>query len=551
MENEKGNEQEKTNPFGPLPWSKEELQERLEDFIVNWGETDKIDFKQELNISDQKGKAELLKDIAAIVNTYSEENDGYGFIIVGVKDNEIVGSEVFENKKEDNLKASIDQLIREYLQPFVPTQLYYFHKENKVWGAIIISPIEVYPCVFVKNIDNKYRGDVYVRRGSTTSKAEPEDYARFFGMRLKKLWQDFRKLFHSLESRVENLESIMIDKEVTRSFKTDIHLNEEQISHKSISFDLLGIVESYLSLQEDPIEKSLINEAQKIRIYLESELSWKIQIKSKEEVREYFEELHQKTINYWKALSKILLKDKAGKYDEAITRSILYLAHDFEAPIGVSFTDLGKRIRLYPLVFSLYLIFIFGAYRKKAKFLRSFLDINLTQNNYSQREFSIFHSLFFIRGAEEIFKTQYDDYPHSSWCDPVASYIKKVYDDFIKVDDFIFDNDANFFIGEFLLCLGPLDVKPMFRIDPFSGKPYPKYPSSGLYLYDPKSIFVLKKFLFKNKDWIKNIYRGPLEEILKEFDKKAKELVRSSCFPGGFIGGAYEAAFVSSEDNLF
>jgi len=133
MENEKGNEQEKTNPFGPLPWSKEELQERLEDFIVNWGETDKIDFKQELNISDQKGKAELLKDIAAIVNTYSEENDGYGFIIVGVKDNEIVGSEVFENKKEDNLKASIDQLIREYLQPFVPTQLYYFHNENKVW----------------------------------------------------------------------------------------------------------------------------------------------------------------------------------------------------------------------------------------------------------------------------------------------------------------------------------------------------------------------------------------------------------------------------------
>ena len=69
-----------------LPWKKEELEKLIKDILPR-GETFKVDFKRDFNISGAKPQAEFLKDVSALANTH-EPNDyyNYGFIIYGVEE---------------------------------------------------------------------------------------------------------------------------------------------------------------------------------------------------------------------------------------------------------------------------------------------------------------------------------------------------------------------------------------------------------------------------------------------------------------------------------
>lgn len=145
-------------------------------------------------------------------------------------------------------------------------------------------------------------------------------------------------------------------------------------------------------------------------------------------------------------------------------------------------------------------------------------DIELLRRSlYEEEPYHIAYSLFFIRRAEEVFQTQYEGYPKSRWCDAVASYTKTLLDRKVHIGDCFWDKDANFYIGEFLLSLLPLDI-----IDKNTGTPMIGHPSSGLFIYIDDSIPAIRRFLKNENKWVAKIFRRPFEDILKEFDETEK-----------------------------
>lgn len=247
---------------------------------------------------------------------------------------------------------------------------------------------------------------------------------------------------------------------------------------------------------------------------------------------------------YWTALAKIVLNDNKNKYDEAIIQSLGYLVRYYEAPAGTTYTDLGLNIRYYPLIVSLYIIFIVGAFKKRQSLLKQVASIELLRRSFYEESYPIAYSLFFIRRAGDVFQTQYERYPNSRWCDPVASYTKALLDRKLHIDDYLWDKDANFYVGEFLLSLLPLDV-----VDRDTGTPAIGHPSSGLFIYLSDSVPVIRRFLKNESAWVAKIFHRPFKDILKEFDQTAKNLVSGLCWAEGFVSGAFETAFPEEAKN--
>lgn len=95
-----------------MPWSNNELEALLKGLISHGSEVAKIDFKLELETSTSEQKAELLKDITAIANTYDDSNyDDYGFVIYGVQSKAIVGITSTE-KNTDKLQNTVEQILK-------------------------------------------------------------------------------------------------------------------------------------------------------------------------------------------------------------------------------------------------------------------------------------------------------------------------------------------------------------------------------------------------------------------------------------------------------
>jgi len=530
-----------------LPWDNNNLKNLLHK-IINIGETAKVDFKQELNIDTSRDKAELLKDISAIANTHDPDYYNHGFILIGVKPNKIIGSSFLEGVKVDNLQGRIDELVKNYLAPFIKTQVIIFDSKGKIWGAIVIPPTKMMPHVFVRDIDNKHRGDIYIRKGTTTEKALPEDYARFFSVHLEEVKYEFRHQIDSLQSELNdikrNLDTVaQFRQELTSEVTPDIHRknNEEKkkVLQRKKHLSLLQEIDNIFASEEDPIKIGLIKEARKIQSFLESDtIPWALQIPSKEDGHKLFSAIEKESGIYWTALSNIILKDDKNKYDEAITQSLGHLARYYEAPAGTTYTELGLNIRYYPLIVSLYIIFIVGAFKKRQNFLQQVASIELLRRSFYEESYPIAYSLFFIRRAGEVFQTQYEGYPNSQWCDPVGSYTKALLDRTLHIDDYLWDKDANFYIGEFLLSLLPLDI-----VNRDTGTPAIGHPSSGLFMYLSNSVPVIRRFLKNESSWVAKIFHRPFKAILKEFDQTAKKLVSGPCWANGFVSGAFETAF--------
>jgi predicted HTH transcriptional regulator len=185
-----------------LPWDRDSLEALLRK-VVSTGETTKVDLKGILDLSTVQQQAELLKDVAAFANTYSHHYRNHGFIILGATQGQLSYS-AFGND-EDHLQATIDDLVNKYLRPFITTHLFIFGEGEKQWGAIVVPPTRNAPHVFYNEIHKRYRGDVYVRNGTTTEKAQSEDYARFFRQHLEEHTYEFQQSINDLQRQVLSL----------------------------------------------------------------------------------------------------------------------------------------------------------------------------------------------------------------------------------------------------------------------------------------------------------------------------------------------------------
>lgn len=150
------------------------LLEKLNKYIETGEETPKIELKRELNIETKPNKAEFTKDILAIANT----KGWYGYIIIGVLDkkhrinsdpsNYIIGF----SANRDEFCCQIMETVSKYCDP-VPTVDYQelLHPIGKTIGVVIIHNPLNRPYLVKRQGEGINEGDIFIRRGSATFKA--------------------------------------------------------------------------------------------------------------------------------------------------------------------------------------------------------------------------------------------------------------------------------------------------------------------------------------------------------------------------------------------
>jgi hypothetical protein len=523
-----------------LPWDRASLEALLRK-IVETGEASKVDLKRSFEMADGPQQAEFLKDVAAIANTYNHHYRNHGFLIFGAQNNAIVGCAFPDN--EDHLQARVDDLVKRYLGPFITTHIFQFSEGDKQWGAVVIPPTRSAPHVFIADIHKRVRGEVYVRSGTTTTKAQPEDYARFFRQYLEEQTyvfheniSDLRRTVTALEKRLpqskRNLPSGADDTEFEPQ-------SQPQTATPAPTRSLTDRINAALVKEEDLIARSLLEEARKIDGFLRSgEVPWACQVLDKQRTTETLQKIEEVCQELWLAIISLAARDEKGAYDDALLRAVSYLAKAVDPPLGVSFTELGRNLRYYPLIVALYLICITGVSKKRDKLLKKVLKLELQGRSRYDEPLPITYALFMIRRAGEFFQPLHQDHPRTRLCDPIATFIKSLTDRLLDSDDPLWDKETDFYAGECVLSISPLD-----SLEKATNRPMIGHPSSGLFLYASEATPIINRFLRKEIGWIQRLFDRPLDEVLAEFDKMAPQLASPGCWTTGFAGGALEAAF--------
>lgn len=139
-------------------------------------ESSTLDFKQEqypfTNVGDHQ-KSELLKDILAFANAW-RRNDAY--ILIGVEEVKGGRSNVLgiDNTLDD---AALQQFVNSKTQRPLIFEYKNYQVENKTVGVIKI-PINERPIHLKKDYGKLKKNVVYLRRGSSTDEATPDEIAK-------------------------------------------------------------------------------------------------------------------------------------------------------------------------------------------------------------------------------------------------------------------------------------------------------------------------------------------------------------------------------------
>lgn len=513
--------------------------------IIDAGEASKIDLKSIFDLSTAKHKAEFLKDVSAIANTYSYHYKNHGFIIFGAEKGNLMHTTFPDN--DDHLQATIDQLIRTNIGPFITTHLSIFKDDDKQWGVLVIPPTKNPPHVFIRNIQDRSRGEIFIRKGTTTEKAQPEDFSRFFQQHLEEYSHDFQQKIFDIQRKITELD-LQLKKVKVLPRKGEKIRSVENIKKSATAQpaeSLVEIIKTLLAKEEDPIAKGLFLEARKITSFLESDtIPWNIGPSNKKQSEDILSKIESISNEFWLAIINLLLKDEKGDYNDAIVNVISYLAKQTESPLGSPYTEQGKDIRYYPLFVALYIITIIGVARKRDHLLKRIFKIELQGRSHYDEPLPITNVLFYIRRADDIFHPLYNNYPQQKWCDPSSSYTKLLIDKILKPDDPTWDQEREFYNGEYVLCIAPMDT-----IDKETKEPIRNRPSVGLYIFASSAIPIITRFLKNEKNWLPKIFERPLNDLLSEFDKTANNIgLSSGCWKDGFAQGALEISFPKKKE---
>lgn len=198
-------------------------------------EWDKLDFKQawlkevpgkKKRTVDARAKLELIRDINAMVNTFSLDFDDYGFLVLGVSRKE--GKVVQDvpglcDPGIDALESDIANWLEEYLYPQPEFFLKSFEEPGVgTWGALVLLPNQSPPFIFAKDGDYRQQsgdshqlwreGEWRLRRNAITVKPGGRDYSEMLRAKiqgatepLQRELNDLRRTVAVLEGKVEAL----------------------------------------------------------------------------------------------------------------------------------------------------------------------------------------------------------------------------------------------------------------------------------------------------------------------------------------------------------
>ncbi len=536
-----------------LPWNNGELETLLKGVISHGTEVAKIDFKTEIETATNEQKADLLKDIIAIANTFDNSYEDHGFIIYGVKAKTITGITTTESDT-DKFQNHIEQLLKTYISPMPQIYILGFETtDGKKWGVIVIPPRNSKPYMFFKDLfcmdrsRSRKKGEWFVRRGSTTDPGLPEDLALITQKQTEQLLEPLRESIRSLQSRVVKTEdqyNSALFKLVERAFSAipeiaerkpeqpgdlEINISDGIDVGESLSMDLPTRIKHKLRTPKNAIAEDLISEAKGLGEYLDGAntgLTWIPQLKNPEGNKKIIADLEEKTQAIQLSIATIMLNDNKGEYADALLRSVKILAKATEVTSGVQYNRIGEALRYYPLTLILYTIFICGVAANRGDLLKQVLEIPIKHRGRNSTSV-ITDVYFFYYEARALFNDAYGQ----RWCEPVAQRIRQVLSD--KVGEMIteFSEPEYFFRGEFVFALTNIDKG-------MSGGEDAEHqvPLGGLYLYMHEAYDPIVEFLLENPEWFGKLYDHPLNEILDTFDRNAHKMAGSGCIAIGIHG---------------
>lgn len=530
-----------------LPWTNGELETLLQGLIAHGTEAAKVDFKSEIETGTQEQKADLLKDIDAIANTYDENYKDHGFLIYGIKTKTIVGITTTESDT-DKFQNHIEQLLKSYISPMPQIYVIGFETtDKKKWGAIIIPPRNSKPYMFFKDVQcsdakrSRKRGEWFVRRGSTTDAGLPEDLAIITQRQTELLLEPIRESMKNLQLRVVKTEeqyNSALFRLVERAVSAIPEVAEKKGSKKkkgevedsigeALGLDLPNRLKQKLRTPKDAITEDMISEAKTIRNYLDGAntgLPWAPQLNNAEENKRIIEEIEEKTRSLQISIATILLNDNQGVYTDALLRTIKVLAKTIEIPSGTQYNRIGEALRCYPLWIILYTIFVCGVAVNRGDILKKILEIQIKHpRGYSD----ITETYFYSYNAKGLFNDAFAQ----RWCEPIAQRIRQILGDRIGEMITEFSEPEYFFRGEFVLALTNIDKNMS------TGKDVERRtPLGGLYLYMHEAHDPIIDFLSESPEWFPKLYSHPMNEILDMFDRNADKMAGSGCIAIGMYG---------------
>ena len=521
-----------------LPWNNVELEMLLRELIAHGSELAKADFKAEIELSTVEQKAELLKDITAIANTYDDENyNDYGFLVYGVKAKAIIGIAQTE-PDTDKLQNTVEQLLKTYVSPMPQVYVMGFEtEERQKWGVIVVPPRNGKPHMFFKDLQcrdpkcTKLRGDWFVRRGSTTDCGLPEDLALIMQRQTDAAIEPLRESIRVLQTRVGKTEeqyNSALFKLVERAI-SGLPKNTEEIE-EAVGADLPTRLKRKLRTPKDAIAEDLIAEARILQEYLEGAatgLTWTPQLTDSDENKKIIEAIEDHARAFQLSVATIVLSDSTGVYTNALLRSIKLLAKIVEPPNGTMFNNIGKAIRYYPLGLIVYTIAACSAAANRGDILKQALAIPL-KHPIQKGETLITDIFYFWYDARSFFNSAFN----GRACEPIPQRIRQVIGD--RIGEMIPDLSESeyFFRGEFLLALSGIDTNTNR-----GGDAAHRTPIHGLYLYMSDAQEPIEGLLLEYPNWLDKIYAHPLNELLDSFDRNAPTMgISSGCIAMGLHG---------------
>ncbi|USN87545.1 MAG: ATP-binding protein [Candidatus Nomurabacteria bacterium] len=528
-----------------LPWTNGELEALLRELISHGSEVSKVDFKLDLETKTAEQKAELLKDITAIANTYDDHNyNDYGFLVYGVQSKTIVGVTNTETDA-DKLQNTIEQILKSYISPMPQVYVTSFATtDGKNWGAVIIPPRNTKPHMFFKDLScasnqtkTRKRGEWFIRRGSTTDPGFPEDLAlimqRQFELKLDPLRESIKSLQIRLGKTEEQYNSALF-KLVERALKSlpevkDADADITSDLGEALGMDLPSRLKQKLRTPKNAIADDLIAEVKSIKDYIEganTNLTWTPQLNNPEANKKIIEELEYKVRSLQIAIATIVLKDDKEIYTDALLKSIKLLAREIEIPSGTQYNRIGEALRYYPLCIILYTIFVCGVCSNRGALLRKVLDIPI-----KHRDRNIVVPITDVYFYTYEVKKLINDAFSQRWCEPVAVRMRQLITD--NIGDMLTDSSEleYFFKGEFVLALTNIE-KCMSRGEQAEHR----VPLGGLYLYLHEANDPIVDLLQELPDWLTKFYKYPLNEILDMFDRNSHKMSEAGCFATGMHG---------------
>lgn len=172
--------------------------------LLRQGEGPKLDYKERININQESGKKELVKDVIAIANSQG----GRGHLIIGVKDKtrEIIGI----NPESIN-EERIQQIISNRCDPPINIRVEYVDIDNKTVAVITIFRS------YKKPHQMRQTGAFYIRRGSTTDVARRDEIASML--------QSGGIIYNELIA-VYNVNIAVLNKKLIKKYLNKININD-------------------------------------------------------------------------------------------------------------------------------------------------------------------------------------------------------------------------------------------------------------------------------------------------------------------------------------